>query len=643
MEQEHDKSKPRSKRPDKALYVPRARRHMIVEQQEQLDCGPKPEGEARKVLENTIHAVEKSERGAVLKVSSCNELRVPPEQMGAETNLPQQEESKSEHKNKDLKKRQAMNSVRERRSGEGNSLESKHLKGKKVTQQKCKAGSNGSKLHSREKELVHKEAMSEKCNNIDVAANGLLEVTSSITESNTEGMKSSYTEIPAPAQQITVNTSDDEQSEHRNNCRLNKVDSIAREHETDINKSLSPNAASLLNRSCDSDNFVEANELSSKLAICKRSDSVKHTIVECSKGVNEAQQMERSSRQYSCCEAAEVNNSYMTFPVNNATEHETRIDNDSFSQGTVSTFLKETSVPPPITSFANVVCSDSPGSKFLALSAMQEVQRGTEEAGTLKEASNVTADLIDSKPVGAEGDAEIGVVVQSANQIPVALGQLTTDTEDSECTETAIPEEAEDDSWDALFNDDGDCLDPHLLEELTVNCKPKKNIQDPCFNYYNYQPAEPDIDDSEFSHIVEIYDFPAGFKTEDLLRAFSSYQKKGFDIKWVDDTHALGLFSSAIAARDAISTKHPMLKTRPLSQASRSSKVKARSCAEFLLPAKERPQTSAMLARRLVIGALGVRSNQTKAEQEAERKKLKEAREQKKLAARQIEDAWEGR
>ncbi|XP_051883635.1 coiled-coil domain-containing protein R3HCC1L [Pristis pectinata] len=181
-----------------------------------------------------------------------------------------------------------------------------------------------------------------------------------------------------------------------------------------------------------------------------------------------------------------------------------------------------------------------------------------------------------------------------------------------------------------------------LRPELTANSKSKKSIQDPPFNYYNYQPAEQEMDDSEFSHIVEIYDFPSGFKTEDLLRAFSSYQKKGFDIKWVDDTHALGLFSSAFAARDAISTKHPMLKTRPLSQASRSSKVKARSCAEFLLPAKERPQTSAMLARRLVIGALGVRSNQTKAEREAERQKLKEAREQKLLAAQQVEAAWEG-
>lgn len=47
---------------------------------------------------------------------------------------------------------------------------------------------------------------------------------------------------------------------------------------------------------------------------------------------------------------------------------------------------------------------------------------------------------------------------------------------------------------------------------------------------------------------------------------------------------------------------------------------------DYLLPAKERPQTSAALARRLVIGALGVKSPQSKEEREAERKKLQDAR-----------------
>lgn len=50
------------------------------------------------------------------------------------------------------------------------------------------------------------------------------------------------------------------------------------------------------------------------------------------------------------------------------------------------------------------------------------------------------------------------------------------------------------------------------------------------------------------------------------------------------------------------------------------------SRSEFLQPAKERPETSAALARRLVISALGVRSKQSKTAREAELKKLQEAR-----------------
>ncbi|NXN85385.1 R3HCL protein, partial [Bombycilla garrulus] len=198
-------------------------------------------------------------------------------------------------------------------------------------------------------------------------------------------------------------------------------------------------------------------------------------------------------------------------------------------------------------------------------------------------------------------------------------------------------------SWDVLFNDDGDCLDPRLLEELSGGEKHRESQQSPRFNYYGAEPAVPDISDDELPHVIEIYDFPSDFRTEDLMRVFCSYQKKGFDIKWVDDTHALGIFSSPITARDALSTKHLMVKTRPLSQGTRASKAKARAYAEYLQPAKERPETSAVLARRLVIGALGVRSNQTPAQREAERRKLQEAQERKRLENKQREDAWEGR
>ncbi|CAJ1053127.1 coiled-coil domain-containing protein R3HCC1L [Xyrichtys novacula] len=259
-------------------------------------------------------------------------------------------------------------------------------------------------------------------------------------------------------------------------------------------------------------------------------------------------------------------------------------------------------------------------------------------------------------PAGGEGGGE----VQDGDNKPAMKEERLQDTDaqvngqpgltnSEEDAASGHEDKGEEESWDTLFNDEGDCLDPHLLEELAVKeGKKKESIQEPRFDYYNmdrFGDEEDDIDltEDELSHIVEIYDFPAEFKTEDLLRLFQDYQQRGFDIKWIDDSHALGLFSSPIAAREALRSKHPLMKLRPLSQSSAATKAAARSCSDYLLPAKERPQTSAALARKLVIGALGMKSNLTKEQREAERKKLQEAREQKRLAAKQKEDAWEGK
>ncbi|XP_041696895.2 coiled-coil domain-containing protein R3HCC1L [Coregonus clupeaformis] len=210
-------------------------------------------------------------------------------------------------------------------------------------------------------------------------------------------------------------------------------------------------------------------------------------------------------------------------------------------------------------------------------------------------------------------------------------------------------EEEEEESWDALFDDEGECLDPHVLEELAIKQGRKKRpVQEARFDYYSLdQDGEGDGDtelrEDELSNIIEIYDFPTEFKTEDLVKSFQAYQQRGFDIQFVDDTHALALFNSPIAAREALRTKHPLLKVRSLAKASVTTRAKARSCSDYLLPTKERPQTSAVLARRLVMGALGVKSPQSKEHREAEKKKLQDAREQKRLAAKQRDDAWEGK
>ncbi|XP_060755141.1 coiled-coil domain-containing protein R3HCC1L isoform X2 [Neoarius graeffei] len=172
----------------------------------------------------------------------------------------------------------------------------------------------------------------------------------------------------------------------------------------------------------------------------------------------------------------------------------------------------------------------------------------------------------EEEPSVKEGD-ETWVEKEHAKQrVSSEDVSTTTDTTSKLKTAGTEPEqnqEEEGDNWDALFTDDGECLNPHLLEEISQKAGHNKaSIQEPQFNYYNWTPEDDEVElrEDELSHIVEIYDFPLEFKTEDLIRAFCSYQQKGFDIKWIDDTHALGLFSSPIAARDALRTKHPMLK-----------------------------------------------------------------------------------
>ncbi|XP_017278386.1 R3H and coiled-coil domain-containing protein 1 [Kryptolebias marmoratus] len=115
------------------------------------------------------------------------------------------------------------------------------------------------------------------------------------------------------------------------------------------------------------------------------------------------------------------------------------------------------------------------------------------------------------------------------------------------------------------------------------------------------------LNSDDFGHVIEIYNFPAMFKTNDLLDAFSEYSDGGMKIKWVDDTHALGVFSTEAAALHALSICHPLLKTRALSEASKKAKGKAIRRAEFIQPVKERPRTDCAVAKRMVTRALGIR------------------------------------
>ncbi|WAR22005.1 R3HCL-like protein [Mya arenaria] len=208
----------------------------------------------------------------------------------------------------------------------------------------------------------------------------------------------------------------------------------------------------------------------------------------------------------------------------------------------------------------------------------------------------------DSKTGQKNKDQEQNI---DSGQKPVTAGAAV-----ERVVELAGEEDEEEDSWDAKFDDDGECLDPEALEELTRTVGEVQIEKSKTINYLDYQPRDKaDFDVSNYNHVIEIYDFPAEFVTRDLITAFQSFMSRGFDLKWVDDTHALGIFSSSIA--------------------------------EFLKPYKPRPETTASAARRLVAGALGLATNVSKEKREKERQQLKEAKEKRRQARTNREQIWE--
>ncbi|KAM4883732.1 R3H and coiled-coil domain-containing protein 1 [Sylvia borin] len=156
-----------------------------------------------------------------------------------------------------------------------------------------------------------------------------------------------------------------------------------------------------------------------------------------------------------------------------------------------------------------------------------------------------------------------------------------------------------------------DCT-AELLAEIVGNLVVKDiSIERISVDYSSYGEAQ--ITEGDLGHVTEIYDFPSSLKTEDLMEMFSDFHESGFKIQWVDDTHALGIFSSLSTASQALGRRYSCLKIRPLIHATKQSKIKALQRPKLLQLGKERPQTDTAVARRLVSHALGWRHRQQEA------------------------------
>ena len=91
---------------------------------------------------------------------------------------------------------------------------------------------------------------------------------------------------------------------------------------------------------------------------------------------------------------------------------------------------------------------------------------------------------------------------------------------------TDSPPEGEDetcDTWDSLYDDAGNCVDPDLIRDFKTTLKlvEDENIQfrNAASDFSDFAAGSEDCDltDQEFPHVLEVYDFPDVMKTTDLF------------------------------------------------------------------------------------------------------------------------------
>lgn len=182
------------------------------------------------------------------------------------------------------------------------------------------------------------------------------------------------------------------------------------------------------------------------------------------------------------------------------------------------------------------------------------------------------------------------------------------------------------DSWEELDNDD---YNSKLVNEIEVAmCKVR--IQKPKIDYFSVPPVDP-WDDNSLPHVLEAFNLPVKFTEDHVKQELAKHDCADVAVHPVDDTHCLVVFASknaALQAMIAVRQRQSIAKVRlrSLRDATRATQEKARRYETTLCPHKQRPQTTPLVARRLVEVALGKRSNVSAQQISSERKQLKDAK-----------------
>jgi len=145
----------------------------------------------------------------------------------------------------------------------------------------------------------------------------------------------------------------------------------------------------------------------------------------------------------------------------------------------------------------------------------------------------------------------------------------------------------------------------------------------------------------ELPHVVELYDLTRQVKTTQIEEFLVEYAWGGVGptVKWVDDNHALAVFSCREAAEALLDSNQKTFKVRAYSKACEQAHLLPSE--ELTPPSAVRPKTTTAVARRLIGSALG---NTAVLDREAERE-LAQLRREKKQGKKEREEqlaaAWE--
>ena len=158
-------------------------------------------------------------------------------------------------------------------------------------------------------------------------------------------------------------------------------------------------------------------------------------------------------------------------------------------------------------------------------------------------------------------------------------------------------------------------------DEIYVVTGPAKMVP-PLMDYLAYEAGCITPFDIAFRRVVELGDFPKELKTSDLETVLHSGLvkiKDYYDLRWVDDNHALVIFSDEITASKALRIEDHQIKFRPFYEACEASRKKAKTFGledEEQGAKRQRPNTSTVMARRLLSRALNNPSIKANAEDE---------------------------